>query len=65
MNEEATNYIEYSVDKKVEAADKLKRVVYFTVVIVIMLALMLILVKFGGPFIYVTPLILIMGVPLV
>ena len=64
MDDQATNYVEYSVDKKVEAPDKLKRVLYFTFVFAVIIGLILILVKFGGPFIYVTPLIVFLGVPL-
>ena len=64
MDDQATNYVEYSYDKKVEKSDKLKRFLYFFFVILIMLALLLLLIKFAGPFIYVTPLILIIGVPL-
>ena len=64
MDDQATNYVDYSVDKKVDGKDKLHRFLYFTFIALIALTLLLLLIKFGGPFIAVTPLMIFIGVPL-
>jgi hypothetical protein len=64
-NEQSTNYNEYSYEKAITKTDKLKRVLYFIGVAFLMLLPVLIAVIFHIYFlIYITPLFIVLGVPL-
>ena len=64
MDEEASNYVEYSVDKKVEREDKIKRVLYFVLVGVIMFIPVFVISAYAPAFAVTIALVPFIGVPL-